>query len=63
MSYQQRRTRGLLCLKESLSADCNNLQPSLPNQMKGRDQHLEAGGPSGPIYLEPVKDRRRHGEL
>jgi hypothetical protein len=29
----------------------------------GQDQHLEAGGPSGPGTMEPAKSPRRHGRL
>jgi ribonuclease HI len=34
MSCQQRPLHGLLCLKESLSGDCSDLQPRLPNRVK-----------------------------
>jgi hypothetical protein len=35
MSYQQKPPCVLWCPKESLSDVCNDLQPSLPNQVKG----------------------------
>jgi hypothetical protein len=35
MSCQQRPPRGLRCPKDSLSGDCSDLQPGLPNQVKG----------------------------
>jgi hypothetical protein len=41
----------------------SNRQPGQPNRVKGRDQHLDAGGPSGPDSMELVKDHRRHGGL
>jgi ribonuclease HI len=30
---------------------------------RGRDQHLEAGGPGGPATMEPAKGRRHHERL
>jgi hypothetical protein len=37
--------------------------PAYQTMQRGRDQYLKAGDPSGPVPMEPVKDRRLHGGL
>jgi hypothetical protein len=47
----------------SFKGGYNDLQPDLPNQVKGRDQYLKAGGLSSSDSMEPAKDHMRHGGL